>query len=97
MTNEPSKFEKLFVTLAPVLLVVAAILLIITMFQLDETKYTVKETAAYTRVSNCIVAKNSGAVRAPDSVEKCYIQVEKDSDLKLERFDEQLNNENPRD
>jgi len=88
----PSRFEKMFVTLAPVLLGVAGVLLIITLFQLDETKYAVKETAAYTRVSNCIVSKGSND-RTSEDVEKCYVQVEKDSGIPLERFDQQVNNE----
>lgn len=88
-----SSFEKVFVRLAPILIFVAAILLVITMSQLGKTKYAVKETAAYTRVSNCIVAKVANPPTTQVDVEQCYVQVEKDSDIPLERFDSQVHNE----
>lgn len=89
------RFERWFVRLVPFLLVAAAIMLLVTMTQVSKTKYAVKETAAYTRVTNCIVAKT--ATRTQDDIERCYIQVEKDSGIALERFDEQRNNENIKD
>lgn len=92
--QKTSKLEYVFVRLAPILIVVAAILLVITLSQLDKTKYLVKETAAYTRVSNCIVAKSGSSERTAESVESCYAQVEKDSGIPLERFDKQIHNEN---
>lgn len=88
------KFERIFVNLAPILIAVAAVLLVVLMYQLDRTKYAVQETAAYTRVSNCMVAKVMTPPTTQEDVEKCYVQVEKDSNISLERFDYQINNEN---
>jgi len=93
MIDSRSKFEKVFLALAPVLLVLAGVLLIVSLLKLDRTQYTVKETAAYTRVSNCIVAKVSNPDTTVIDVEQCYTQVEKDSGVPLERFDKQTHNE----
>ena len=89
--------ESIFVKLAPILLFVAAIMLMVLIFQVNKTKYAVKETAAYTRVSNCVIAKVANPPTTQEDVEKCYTQVEKDSHIPLERFDFQTNNENPKD
>lgn len=93
MEIKTSRVEKVFVRLAPILIAVAAVLMVVTIMQIDETKYQVKETAAYTRVSNCVVAKVANPPTTQDDVEKCYQQVEKDSQINLERFDFQVNNE----
>lgn len=90
---ERSWFEKLFVGVAPYLIVIAGLLLLGVMLQLGKTNERVAETEAYTRVTNCIVAKSGTTTRNFEDVEECYVQVEKNTGRSLERFDEQTNNE----
>lgn len=79
--------EELFIKLAPWLIVVAAILLVVTIARIDNTSEAVKETSAYTRVSNCIVAKSAYLPIKERDIETCYVQVEQDTDIPLKRFD----------
>jgi len=80
--------------LTPWLIVIASVLFVVLMFQVVRTNLAVKETSAYTRVSNCIVAKSASMKFTQDEIERCYIQVEKDTHVHLERFDFQIHNEN---
>lgn len=80
---------RLLAILAPYIVGIAAAIMIIALVQFNQTQYVVKETSAYTRVSNCIVAKVAYTSVKQSDVEKCYQQVEKGSGIKLERFDTQ--------
>lgn len=94
--QEPNKgiFETIFLKVAPLLIFIAAALLVFLIFQLGKTSKAVTETSAYTRVSNCILGKSANPPFTQEEIEKCYIQVEKDTGVQLERFDRQLRNEN---
>jgi hypothetical protein len=92
--NPASGFEGIFMKVAPWLIAVAAVVLIFTLFQVSKTGQSAQETSAYTRVSNCIVAKSANPEFTQDEIERCYVQVEKDTGVSLIRFDEQINNEN---
>lgn len=81
--------------LAPYIIGIATALIIVAVIEMNQTQYTVKETAAYTRVSNCIVAKSGSKTSTPLGVETCYKQVEKDSHIPLERFDNEISKNNP--
>lgn len=74
--------------------IVATAVLVLLMISLSNTSRHVDETSAYTRVSNCIVAKLAGATIPQIEIEKCYVQVEKETGISLERFDMQTHNEN---
>lgn len=94
MMNEQSRLEKTFVNLAPWLIGIASVLLIILIYQISKTGSKVAETEAYTRVTNCIVAKSANPEFTQDEIERCYIQVEKNTGESLERFDFQTKGEN---
>lgn len=73
--------------IAPALIAIAAVLTILGLFEQNQTVYSVKQTNAYTRVSNCILGKSAYTPVKQSDVEKCYQTVEKDAHIKLKRFD----------
>lgn len=75
----------------PYVIVLLTVLIIFFTARLAANTEDVQETSAYTRVTNCIVAK--GASTQAEK-ELCYVRVEKDTDKSLERFDEQTDGEN---
>lgn len=79
--------ENIFIKLAPWLIACAAVLLIFTIGQLSKTSNAVEETSAYTRTSNCILGKSAKLPVLQEDIEECYEQVERDSGISLERFD----------
>ncbi len=85
--------DNIFGKLVPLLICIAGIMLIFVILQLGQTSNSVAETAAYTRVSNCIVAKSANPDFTQDEIERCYVQVEKNTGISLERFDFQIHNE----
>jgi hypothetical protein len=87
--DKHSGISKFFLNIAPWLIGIAGIMIVIGLYQENVTQYKVVETSAYTRVTNCIVAKNGYQQIKQLDVEKCYQQVEKESHIKLERFDTQ--------
>jgi len=83
------KFEKVFLKIAPIVIGVASLLIIVLMLQLNKTNKKVAETSAYTRVTNCIVSASAVPSFTQEEIERCYVQVEKNTHISLERFDEQ--------
>jgi hypothetical protein len=88
------KIQRFFNTVMPYMIVLLALGIIYLTTRLAATTQEVKETAAYTRVSNCIVAKVANPPTTQDDIERCYVQVEKNTGKSLERIDEQVNGEN---
>lgn len=88
-----SGIENVFIKAAPWLIGLAAILLVLLIGTVNKTTDAVKETSAYTRVSNCILGK-SGTPFTQEDIELCYVQVEKNTGIQLERFDTQARGDN---
>lgn len=88
-----NRIERMLSKIALPIIGVALVLLVIMLVRLNQTSRSVEETSAYTRVSNCIVAKVAEPPTVQDEVEQCYVQVEKDTGVTLQRFDEQTGNE----
>lgn len=89
-----SGVEKVFIKAAPWLIGLAAILLVLLIGSVNKTTDAVEETSAYTRVSNCVIAKVANPPTTQEDVELCYVQVEKNTDIQLERFDTQARGDN---
>lgn len=87
-----NKFDKLLSKGALAVIVIALVMLVFLMIGLNKTSKSVQETSAYTRASNCIVAKLAHAPVTQEGIELCYIQVERSTDIPLERFDMQTIN-----
>jgi len=85
----PTRVDMFFRKAGPWIILVAAILLVFLIFQLGKTSEKVAETEAYTRVTNCIVSKVSSPPLAAQDVELCYVQVEKETGVSLQRFDQE--------
>lgn len=83
------RIRRFFLSIMPYMIVLLAIGIVFLTTRLAATTQEVKETSAYTRVSNCIVAKSANQELTQDGIERCYIQVEKNTGVSLERFDEQ--------
>jgi len=82
-----SKFvEKLFLQLAPFIIVLAGVMIILVI--IADSRGTTKQNNAYVRVINCIVSKNANT-RTQDDIEQCYQIVERESNIKLQRYDRQ--------
>lgn len=81
-------FENIFIKLAPVVMIVAAVILVALFVEQSRTTQVIDETGAYIRVSNCIDAKVASPPTTQEEVEKCYVQVEKQTGISLQRFDE---------
>lgn len=76
--------DRIIGKLALPIIAIAAVLLILAF--VASTKSATNENNAYIRVINCIIsipAKN----RTQGDIENCYISVEKDSRVKLQRYD----------
>lgn len=92
--DSSSTVERLFINLSPLIIGIAAILLFFLIIRLNKTSQDVQVANAYSMVSNCILGKSANPPFMQHEIEACYIQVEKVTGVSLERFDEQLNNEN---
>ena len=90
------RLEKFLAVGAPYMVGIAFIIVIIASFELNRASERVRETEAYTRVSNCIVAKVASPPTDQEAVELCYAQVEKSTGLDLERFGYQVEGQNTR-
>lgn len=90
MTPE-NKIQKdnLIGILGLVVLAIAAIMTMYLIISINKTNYKVRETAAYTRATNCIAARLASDSISQKEIEDCYVQVEKNTDISLERFDRQ--------
>ena len=66
------------------IIAVAGLLIIVLM--IDSTRGTNQENNAYIRVINCIVSHNA-STRTQDDIENCYIEVERDLNTRLQRYD----------
>lgn len=76
--------EKLVQKIALPVIAAAAILLIFGM--VVSSQNTANENNAYIRVINCIVSQNI-STRTQDQIEQCYVTVERDLDIRLQRYD----------
>jgi len=84
------RVQRFFLLVMPYMIVLLALGVIYLTTRLAATTEEVKETSAYTRVTNCIVSKVANPPTSQDDIELCYVQVEKNTDQSLERFDEQV-------
>lgn len=84
----PGRIETFFSKTALWFIMAAGLLLLILIFKIGKTATDVQVTSAYTRVSNCILAKNAIG-RTQAEIEDCYKQVEQDTGITLKRFDKQ--------
>lgn len=76
--------NKIFPTIALPIIAVAGVLLIVLM--LADTRGKNNENNAYIRVINCIVSYNASD-RTQEQIENCYVTVEHDLNIKLQRYD----------
>lgn len=67
----------------PVIAVAAALLVLGIII---DSKGTTNENNAYIRVINCIVSHNASD-RTQEDIENCYVTVERDLDIRLQRYD----------
>lgn len=65
--------------------IIAAGILLIAWIVLD-AKGTTTETNGYIRVINCVISVPAGT-RTQGDIETCYIKVEKELNIKLQRYD----------
>lgn len=77
-------FDKLMPKIALPIIIAAAVLLIFAM--VTSSKSTGEQNNAYIRVINCIVSYNASE-RTQDDIETCYLTVERDLNVKLQRYD----------
>lgn len=92
--HEASRVSKFMLYLSLLTLFLAAILIVFFSIVLTSASQKVAETAAYTRASNCISARLASDQISQKEIEDCYAQVEKDTDISLERFDKQTSPDN---
>ena len=76
--------DKIIPKIALPIIVIAALLLVF--WSVNEGRRTSEENNAYIRVINCIVSHNA-SVRTQENIEGCYVNVEKDLDIHLKRYD----------
>lgn len=91
--TRPTRADNFFGRFALFILAIAAIMIAYLVIGINKTNYKVRETAAYTRASNCIVARLASDSIKQKEIEDCYVQVEKGSGISLERFDKQTNSD----
>lgn len=78
------KLDKIIEKIALPVICLAAVVLIVSL--IVSSKGTSEENNAYVRVINCIVSYPTDT-RTQDDIEKCYVTVEKDLNVKLQRYD----------
>lgn len=88
--STPTYVDRFFAKVGPWIILLAAGLLVFLILQIDKTNAKVSETEAYTRATNCIVARGAQPGFTQAEVEQCYVEVEKKTGLSLQRFDEQF-------
>lgn len=76
--------DKVMSKVAIPIIISAGVLLVILM--LASSKGTSEQNNAYIRVINCIVSYNA-VDRTQDDIETCYQTVERDLNVKLQRYD----------
>lgn len=76
--------NKIIPKIAIPVMVVAALLIVFVV--VDGSRKTSEENNAYIRVINCIVSYNASD-RTQADIEKCYLTVEHDLDIHLQRYD----------
>ncbi len=76
--------DKIIPKIALPVIAIAAVLLIVIMLQ--SSKDTGEQNNAYIRVINCIVSYNA-STRTQEDIERCYVTVERDLNVKLQRYD----------
>lgn len=76
--------DKVMPKIALPIIAVAGVLLVTTL--LLSSKGTSEQNNAYIRVINCIVSYNASE-RTQVDIENCYLTVEHDLNVKLERYD----------
>lgn len=80
--------DKVMPTIALPVIVAAGLLLVILL--IASTRGTSEQNNAYIRVINCIVSYNASE-RTQDDIENCYVTVERDLDVRLQRYDSSNN------
>lgn len=76
--------DKILPKIALPVIAIAGIMLVFTMISV--TQNTNNENNAYIRVINCIVTHNASE-RTQQDIENCYLTVERDLNIKLQRYD----------
>lgn len=76
--------DKVMPQIALPVIAAAGILLIVLM--IASAKGTNEQNNAYIRVINCIVSHNA-STRTQDDIEACYVTVERDLNVRLQRYD----------
>ena len=76
--------NKIIPKIAIPVMIVAALLIVFVV--VDGSRKTSEENNAYIRVINCIVSHNASG-RTQTDIERCYLTVEGDLDIRLQRYD----------
>lgn len=84
ITNIMSLLDRIINKIAIPVIVTAAIMIVA--FMVASSKGTSEQNNAYIRVINCIVSYPA-TVRTQMDVEQCYVTVERDLNIKLQRYD----------
>lgn len=82
----PDAIDTFFQKAGPWIILIAAGMLMVLIFQLNNTGEKVVETQAYTKVTNCIVNKASDNRVSIEEIEHCYNEVENELKIELDRF-----------
>lgn len=87
-----SKAEKIIQKLALPLIVIAAVFIMLAFVFMTKSK--VDENNGYVRVINCIIVLHSEHDTQPvaNDIENCYVQVEQQMHIKLQRYDTNVYN-----
>ena len=76
--------DKVMPKIALPIIVAAGVLILVLM--LASSKGTGEQNNAYIRVINCIVSHNASE-RTQQDIENCYVTVERDLNIRLQRYD----------